>query len=122
MSTFQLNSYPQDSGPDGKARTMMHLAFCPGGGAPQANAKAVRSMELSLAHASSPMLQRQWVANLPADSYVKIERLAGELKAGGTLAGRVTGKSPDDASYSWEVDFDLTLPAKAAAAGPGCGS
>ena len=44
------------------------------------------------------------------------------LAAGGKLAGRVTGKDANDSSYSWEVDFDLTLPAKGAAAGPGCGS
>jgi hypothetical protein len=122
LSTFQLNSYPQDKDPSGKARTMMHLGFCPGGGAAKADPKAVRSVELSLSHSSSLMLQRQWVANLPGDTYVKFERLSGELKPGGSFAGRVTGKAPDDASYSWEVDFDLVLPEKSAAAGPGCGS
>lgn len=122
LSMFQISSYPQDKDPSGKARTMMHLGFCPGGGSPQASPKAVKSMELSLSHGSSAMLQRQWVANLPQDSWLKIERLSGELKPGGSLAGRVTGKSADDASYSWEVDFDLVLPEKAAAAGPGCGS
>ena len=121
LSTFQINSYPQTKDPAGKARTMMHIGFCPGGGAAAANPKAPKSMEISLAHASSVMLERQWVANLPKDTWVKVERLTGELAPSGKLAGRITGKSPDDASYSWEVDFDLTLPAGGAAAGPGCG-
>lgn len=120
-STFQLNSYPRDSDPAGNARTMLHLGFCPGGGAAQASAAAVHSVELSLAHASSAMLQRQWVANLPADGWLKIERLTGTLAAGGKLAGRITGKAPDAPSYSWTVEFDLTLPEQGAAAGPGCG-
>jgi hypothetical protein len=121
LATFQLNSYPRDKDPAGNARTMMHVGFCPGGGAAKASSGAVRSMELSLAHASSMMLQRQWVAELPKDSYLKIERLSGELEPGARLAGRITGKSPDDPSYSWEVDFDLTVPEGGAAAGPGCG-
>lgn len=120
-STFQLNSYPRDTDADGNARTMMHLGFCPGGGAAQASAAAVGSVELSLAHASSAMLQRQWVAELPADGWLKIERLTGTLAAGGKLAGRITGKAPDAPSYTWTVEFDLTLPDQGAAAGPGCG-
>jgi hypothetical protein len=53
---------------------------------------------------------------------LKIEKLSGDLKSGGRLAGKITGsKNVDQAPYSWDIDFDLALPAKGAAAGPGCG-
>ena len=54
---------------------------------------------------------------------MKIEKLSGDLKIGGRLAGKITGaKKEGEQPYSWDVDFDLALPAKAAAAGPSCGS
>ena len=120
---FELNSYPQDTDPAGQPRSMMHLAFCPGGGKPQADAAAVRSVEMSMSHAGSPMLQRQWVFELPKDKELKIEKLDGTLAAGGRISGRFTGgKTSDLLKYSWEVDFDLAVPEKEAAAGAGCGS
>jgi hypothetical protein len=45
------------------------------------------------------------------------------LSLGGNLTGRITGaKTSDGLSYSWQADFDVQLPAKAAAAGLSCGS
>jgi hypothetical protein len=121
--TFQMNSYAKDSDSSGKPRTMAHLAFCPGGGKATPDAAAVKSVEMSMNHASGPLLGRQWVFELPRDKEFKIEKLSGDLKLGGSLAGRVTGgKLSDQLKYSWQIDFDLPLPEKAAGAGPGCGS
>jgi hypothetical protein len=120
--TFQMNSYAKDSDSAGKPRTMAHLAFCPGGGKATPNAADVKSVEMSMNHASGPLLGRQWVFEFPRDKELKIEKLSGDLKLGGRLAGRVTGdKMSDQLKYSWQIDFDLPLPDKAAAAGPGCG-
>jgi hypothetical protein len=118
---FELNSYAKDTDPAGKERSMMHVAFCPGGGASEADAAAVSSVELSVSHAGFPLGFRQWVFELPKDPSVKFEKLTGTLTAGGRLAGRFTGGKTDELQYSWDVAFDLTLPAKGAAAGPGCG-
>lgn len=120
---FELNSYAKDRDPSGKPRTMMHVGFCPGGGKPGVNAGAVRSVELSMASASSPMLQRQWVFELPKDKDLKIAALAGTLAPGGRLSGRITGdKTSDGQKYTWDAEFDLPIPAKQAAAGVGCGN
>jgi hypothetical protein len=124
-TAFQWNSYPKDKDAGGKARTMISLGFCPGGGKTATPSPgAVPSVEMSINHATSPMLGRQWVFDLPKDKAVfKIEKLSGNLALGGKLAGRMTGgKKSDEVSYSWEIDFDVQLPKKAAAAGPGCGS
>ncbi len=119
---FEWNSYPPDKDAGGKKRTKLHLSFCPGGGNPAPSAAAVKFVELGMDHAESPMLGRQWVFDLPKDKELKIENLSGELKLGGRLAGRMTGaKSSDGLPYSWQIDFDLKLPEKAAAAGTGCG-
>ena len=120
---FEWNSYAKTADPSGKPRTMMHVAFCPGGGKAEANPAAVKSIELSMSSASSVMLQRQWVFDLPKDAKeLKIEKLAGTLSPGGRLSGRITGgKTSDGLKYSWVADFDLEIPAKKAAAGAGCG-
>lgn len=123
LELFEFNSYAKDRDPSGKPRTMMHIGFCPGGGKPGVNAGAVRSVELSMSSASSPMLQRQWVFELPKDRELKIAALAGTLTPGGRLSGRITGdKTSDGQKYSWDADFDLAIPAKKAAAGVGCGN
>jgi hypothetical protein len=121
LSTFQLNSYPPESDAGGKKRAILSLAFCPGGGKPTPSPSAVKSVEISANDGASPM-GLQDVLALPAQkAHLKIEKLSGELKAGGRLAGKITGsKSVDEKPYSWDLDFDLALPAKAAAAGPGC--
>jgi hypothetical protein len=124
VKTFQLNSYPTGKDAAGKPRTMMHFAFCPGGGKPVAKAADVKSVETSVEFANEPMLGRQWVFHLPKEKDVlKLEKLSGDLKPGGKLSGRFTGgQTSDGLKYSWAVDFDFTLPMKEAAAGPGCGS
>jgi len=121
-AAFQWNSYPKDKDVSGKPRTMMTLGFCPGGAGPTPGPGAVKSVEMSLNDSSSPMLGRQWVFDLPADKALKIQKLSGNLKLGGRLAGKITGgKKSDELDYSWDIVFDVALPAKAAAAGPSCG-
>lgn len=122
VQTFHTSSYPQSKDPDGKGRTMMYFAFCPGGAKATPSPAAVKSVEMEIRHASSPMLWQTWLFE-PGDKALKIEKLSGDLKPGGKLSGRITGKKTldDGTAYSWEADFDLQLPATAAAAGPGCG-
>ncbi len=53
----------------------------------------------------------------------KVEKLSGDLKLGGRLTGRITGgKMSDGLKYSWEADFDMTLPKKSAEGGLVCGT
>jgi hypothetical protein len=124
VDSFHVSSYATDKNEAGKPRTMMHFAFCPGGGKPAANAAAVKSVETSVNSADSVMVGRQWVFHLPEDKEnLKFEKLTGNIVPGGTISGRITGgKLSDGSKYSWEADFDFTLPAKDAAAGPGCGN
>lgn len=124
IDMFHLNSYAKDKDEAGKPRTMMHLAFCPGGGKPEASPGAVKSVEMSVNHASSFMISRQWVFELPKDKKnLTFAKLAGSIDPGGKISGRATGgKTSDEQKYSWDVTFDLALPAKSAAAGPGCGN
>lgn len=124
IDTFHLNSYAKDKDEAGKPRTMMHLAFCPGGGKPEASAPAVKSVELSVNRADSVLASRQWVFELPKEKEkVRFEKLAGTIDPGGRISGRVVGgKTSDGEKYSWDAAFDLALPEKAAAAGPGCGN
>jgi hypothetical protein len=122
-STFEVSSYAPEKDAKGTRRTQIHMGFCPGGGKPVPSPAAVRSVELGMSHADSPWLSRQWVFELPADKDLKFEKLTGELKPGGRLAGKATGgKTSDDKQYSWKLEFDLTLPAKTASGGQGCGS
>jgi hypothetical protein len=122
-SDFEMNSYAKDRDEAGKPRSMMHLMFCPGGGQPVPNAAAVKSVEMSMALASSPIAQRQWVFELPKDSKdFAFKSLSGSLKAGGRLVGQATGtRTSDGLKYSWDAKFDLAVPKTDAAAGPGCG-
>jgi hypothetical protein len=124
VAAFQWNSAPKQKDAAGKQRTVIELGFCPGGGKGAPSPGAVQSVEMGIHHASSPMLSRQWVFELPKDKELKIEKLSGNLALGGKLAGRMTGKkkSEEGSTDSWEIDFDVQLPKKAAAAGPGCGS
>ena len=122
-AAFQLNSYPKDKDADGKPRTMMTIGFCPAGAGGTPSPAAVKSVEMAINHSSSPMLGRQWVFDLPKDKELKVEKLSGTLEPGGKLAGKITGaKKSDELSYSWDIVFDVSLPAKGAAAGPSCGS
>ena len=83
VAAFQLNSYPREKDAGGKRRTMISLGFCPGGGKAAPGPGAVTSVEMSIEHASSPMLGRQWVFDLPKDKELKIEKLSGNLALGG---------------------------------------
>lgn len=117
--SFQASAYA-DSSKGGKERTMLLVAFCPGGGKPAAAAGAVRSIDLGLSHAKSAMAGAQWVIEAPKD--FKVDRIEGDVKPGGRLAGRITGsRSSDGRPYSWDLTFDVTLPAKEAASGLSCG-
>lgn len=122
LSTFQLNSDAKTTHADNRMRTMLSLAFCPGGGKATASAAAVKSVEV-VANETTPGAWQSFVFSLPRDrANLKIEKLSGELKAGGRLSGKITGsKKEGERSYSWDVDFDVALPEKGAAAGPGCG-
>ncbi|MEP7180653.1 MAG: hypothetical protein ABI886_00525 [Betaproteobacteria bacterium] len=115
---FQVSAYA-DTSKDGKERTMVLIAFCPGGGKPTAAAAAVKSIDMGIGSARSALAGRQWVIDAGKD--FKVERLSGEVKAGGTLAGRITGSRSSDGPYSWDLEFDVRLPAKSAAAGMSCG-
>jgi hypothetical protein len=104
-----------------QAHTLLQIAFCPGGGKAVPDARAVKSVELRVDNAESPMLNQQWVFNLPEDGGLKIERLSGKLELGGVLSGRISGqRSSDGKPYSWEIEFQVTLPAQAAQSGPAC--
>jgi hypothetical protein len=124
LEAFHTSSYATDKTADGKPRTMIHFGFCPGAGKPAANAAAVKSVETSVNVAGSILASRQWVFDLPKDKAIlKIEKLTGEASPGGKFFGRITGgKVSDGLKYSWEADFEFTLPAKTAFAGNGCGS
>ena len=117
VDTFHLNSYADLKG------TSMSVALCPGGGKPAVNPKAVGDVAFEVAHAASPMVGQTFLFKAATAKDLKIEKLTGELKPGGKLAGKmkVDTKLDRGQAYSWDLDFDVTLPAKNAAAGMGCG-
>ena len=116
---FQASAYPSAL-KDGKPRTMVVAAFCPGGGQAKASAGAVKSMDVGFTHGKSPMAGAQWLIEAPKD--FKVERISGEVRPGGKLSGRITGgRSSDGRPYAWDFTFDVTLPANEAASGIGCG-
>ena len=111
---FQMSSYTSgDKG--GKPRTMATIMFCPGGGQATASGAAVKSIDINTNHAKSPLVGIQRVVEAPRD--FKVERMTGDVKPGGTLSGKITG-GLDKTSFNF--DFELTLPAKDAAAGLSC--
>jgi hypothetical protein len=102
---------------------MVHVGFCPGGGSATASPKTAKSVEIGFKHATVMDLgtQDQWVLDPAKDKSIKIERPAGDMKKGGKLTGKITGAIPNKKPpFSWDLEFDLTLPQKAAGAGPGC--
>jgi hypothetical protein len=123
-AAFQMNSYPKDRDASNKKRTMMTVGFCPGGATGVPSPGAAKSVEISFG-SPDPMLSRQWLFDPAADKDLKIQKLSGNLKPGGRLAGKLTGakKSDDEANKqidTWDIVFDVAIPAKTAAAGPGC--
>ena len=114
QEAFQLSAYAQ-SEKAGKPRTLVQIMFCPGGGAPAASAAAVKSIDVNTNHARSPLAGIQQVFDAPRD--FKVEKLAGDVVPGGRLAGRIVGSR---GKTSLTLDFDVTLPARDAAAGMTC--
>ena len=111
---FQSSSFASGD-KNGKPRTMAIIMLCPGGGKPTASAAAVKSIDLNTNHAKSPMAGIQRVVEAPKD--FKVEKMTGEIKAGGTLSGKIAGNLD---KTSFVFDFDVNLPPKEAGAGMGC--
>jgi hypothetical protein len=109
-----MSSYA-DGSKGGKQRTMAIIMFCPGGGKETASAAAVKSIDLNTSHARSPIAGMQRLVQAPKD--VKVEKMTGEVKPGGVLAGKIAGKL-DRTTFTF--DFEINLPAKTAAAGMDC--
>jgi hypothetical protein len=124
IEAFQESSEMPDKDAAGKPRTMIHFAFCPGGGKLVMSPAAVKLVEMRVNVASSAFLGFQNTFELPKEkSVVNIEKLSGDLKLGGKIAGRITGgRTSDGQKYSWEADFDMKLPAKSSMGGQGCGN
>src|SRR6266704_625671 len=99
---FQLSSYV-DGAKAGKQRTLLQAMFCPGGGSVTASTAAVKSIDLNTNHAGSPLAGIQWVVESPKD--FKVEKMAGEVKPGGRLTGKIIGGR---AKTTWNHDFDVT--------------
>jgi len=117
LETFQLSSAPKNKDPQNNRRTMLSLAFC----APKAAPAAIKEVSVDASHSSSPMLSQSWVVDLAADKTVKFASLAGDVKRGGRLSGKVTGsKKEQGQAYTWEADFDVQVPQKQAGAGLSC--
>ena len=113
---FRLSAYARDTDDQGGPRTMMLLAFCPGGGGPVPSAAALKSIDMGLNHAKSPLIGRQTVIRAPAD--FRVERMTGDLRLGGALAGKiVAAMTSDGLPYAWEADFQTQLPKQSAASG-----
>jgi len=112
---FQASSYASGL-KGGKPRTLLQVMLCPGGGKPTASAAAVKSIDLNTSHATSPLAGVQTVVEAPKD--FKVEKMTGEIRPGALLSGRIVGKHGRSV---WTLDFDVTLPAKDAAAGMSCG-
>jgi hypothetical protein len=123
IADFEESSRVPEKDTAGKDdRTAIHFAFCPGGGALQPNPSSVKLLEMRVTVGSSPLLGFQNTFDLSKDkTVVNIEKLSGDLRLGGNLAGRITGgRMSDGKKYSWEADFDMKLPAKTAFGGQGC--
>jgi len=113
-ASFQTSSYAADD-KGGKPRTKLVAMFCPGGGGAAASAGKLTKIDLNTNHAKAPMAGVQTVLDAPKD--FKVEKLAGTVEPGAALSGRIVvarGKT------SFTLDFDVTLPAKDAAAGLAC--
>ena len=117
--TFQATAYADSASKDGKDRTMLLVLFCPGGGQASPSAAAIKSMDMEVSHASSADAGAQWMVTAGKD--FKIESISGDVKAGGNLAGKITGSRKSSGKpYSWELTFDVTLPEKPSAEGMKC--
>ena len=114
-ANYQMSSYA-DGAKGGKQRTLLAIMFCPGGGAAIASPSAVKNIDFNTNHAKSPLAGLQRSLTSPGD--FKVEKLSGDIKPGGVLAGKIVGSV---AKTSFNLEFSVTLPAKDAAAGLSCG-
>jgi hypothetical protein len=112
---FQANS-SVDTTKGGKQRTLLLIMFCPGGGATKASPAAVKSMSLTTNHAKSLLAGIQWNVKAPKD--FKVQDLSGEVQPGGSLAGQMIGSWH---KTTWNITFDVKLPATDSATGMSCG-
>jgi hypothetical protein len=101
---------------NGKQRTLLMIMFCPGGGATKASPAAVKSMSLTTNHAKSLLAGIQWNVKAPKD--FKVQTLSGEVHPGGNLAGQMIGSWR---KTTWNINFDVKLPATDSATGMSCG-
>jgi hypothetical protein len=103
-----------------KGRTMVNLAFCPGGGTAVPSPKSAKNVELGFKHATVPDRPvDQWVFDLPRATD-QVRSAHRELKKGGKLLGKVKGIAGSKPAFDWDLQLDLVLPQRAAGAGPGC--
>jgi len=113
---FEASGTVDGATKNGKQRTLVLIMFCPGGGAAAASAGAVKAMSLTTNHAKSLLAGIQWTVKSPKD--FKVQNLTGEVRPGGALSGRIVGKWR---KTTWDLTFDLKLPATDAAQGMDCG-
>jgi uncharacterized protein len=113
--SFHLSSYAAEA-KAGKQRTLVRIMFCPGGGSTTASPQAVKSIDFSTSHAKSILAGVQWVVESPKD--FQVEKMSGEVKPGAMLSGRIVGAR---GKTTWNLEFNVRLPAKDAAAGMTCG-
>lgn len=100
---------------NGQQRTLVLAMLCPGGGAAKASPAAVKSMALTTNHAKSVLAGIQWNVKAPKD--FKVANMTGDIAPGGTLAGDLAGHWN---KTTWNLSFDVKLPAKEAATGMEC--
>lgn len=99
-----------------KQRTFLLAMFCPGGGGATASANAVKSISLSTNHAKSPVAGIRWTVRSPRD--FKVQKMDGAIKPGGSLVGAVTGSWR---KTTFDLEFDVKLPARESESGMDCG-
>lgn len=112
---FAISAHAEEK-KGGKPRTLVAIMFCPGGGAQTANPAAVKTIDFSTNSAKSPFAGVQWTIEAGKD--FKVDKMSGDVKPGGVLVGHVVGTY---GKTSFDLAFDVALPAKEAAAGIGCG-
>ena len=116
---LRVSAFVRDTDDQGAPRTMMLLAFCPGGSDAIPSAAAVKRIDMGINHVKDPLLGRQAVIRAPGD--FRVERMTGDLRLGGTLAGKiVVSMTSEGLPYAWDVDFQMQLPKQSAASGVTC--
>ena len=120
IKEFEESSQMPEKDAAGKRRSMMHFAFCPGGGQPAANARRGEAQEMSIKSPARLSGMAEHFRTAERQGHRENGKALGDLKLGGTLKGRITGgRMGDGKKYSWEADFDMKLPAKSAFGGQG---